>query len=99
VVEFILADSELAKLLNKEIEIVKEVERPKYRAKSVVLEVQKAGFSSFRINPEHLQMWRAEDAKNPAKGYGAEVAGTWFWYDRWIKRCVELCKAAGERYE
>jgi hypothetical protein len=96
VVEFIPADSELAKLLNKQIEVIKEVERPKYRPKGVVLEVQKAGFSRFRVNPEHLQMWRAEDAKNPAKGYGTEVAGTWFWYDRWIKRCIELCQAAGK---
>ncbi|MBI4268098.1 MAG: DUF3644 domain-containing protein [Chloroflexi bacterium] len=99
VVEFVPASSEIAKLLNKETVYVKGVEPPKYRPKDVVLEVQKAGFSRFRVNPEHLQMWRAEDAKNPAKGYGTPVAGAWFWYDRWIKRCIELCQAAGEKYK
>jgi hypothetical protein len=68
-------------------------------AKHVVAEVRKAGFAKFRTQPEHLNMWRSEDAKNPAKGYGAEVAGTWYWYEPWVKRCIELCKAAGEKYK
>jgi len=64
----------------------------------VVAEVQKAGFPNFRMNPGHLKMWKSEDAKNPSKGYGTDVVGYWYWYEKWIKRCVELCEAEGQRY-
>jgi len=74
------------------------VERPKFKAGQVAAEVKKAGFTKFRINPEHVELWRSEDAKNPAKGYGADVAGTWYWYESQINRCVELCVAAGDKY-
>ncbi len=37
--------------------------------------------------------------KNRGKGYGVEVEGVWYWYRSWIKRCIELCTAAGERYQ
>jgi len=43
-------------------------------------------------------MWKAEDAKKSGKGYGVEIQGTWFWYQSWVDRCIELCKAAGDRY-
>lgn len=98
VVEFISPDSELAKTIEKHYWVRKEVERPKYRPTDVVVKVQEAGFSKFRVNPEHLEMWRKEDAKNPAKGYGVYVAGQWYWYDRWLERCIELCKAEGGKY-
>ena len=64
----------------------------------MVQEVRKAGFTKFRVQPDHVDMWKAEDAKNPAKGFGAQVEGAWYWYDTWIQRCVELCAAAGEKY-
>ena len=98
VVEFIDPNSDLAKQIDKEYWVKKEVERPKFRPKHVVAEVRRAGFPRFRINPEHVEMWRTEDAKNPGKGYGVDVQGTWYWYQSWIDRCVELCKAAGDRY-
>ena len=98
VIEFIDPNSELAKTISKDYWYKKEVERPKYRAKDVVAKVKEAGFGKFRIMPEHLDMWRAEDAKNTAKGYGVNVAGTWYWYESWIKRCIELCEAAGYKY-
>lgn len=99
VVEFINPDSELAKTIDKEYWVKKEVERPKFRAKDIVAEVHKAGFVKFRIQPDHLNMWRGEDAKNPAKGYGVEVQGAWYWYENWIYRCVELCQLAGDKYK
>lgn len=98
VIEFIDPDSELAKQIDKEYWVKKEVERRKFMAKNVVAALQKAGFSRFRVQPEHVQMWQTEDAKNPAKGYGTLVEGTWLWYQAWIDRCIELCSAAGERY-
>jgi len=98
VVEFIKPDSELAKTIEKEYWVKKEVEKPKFRAKDVVAEVQKAGFKRFRVSPEHVDMWKGEDAKNPGRGYGVEIQGAWYWYQSWIDRCVELCKNAGNKY-
>lgn len=99
VIEFIDPKSEGAKAIDKEYWVKKEVEKPKFRAKDVALEVQKAGFKHFRVFQEHVEMWRAEDAKNPAKGYGVEIQGTWFWYQSWIDRCIELCRAGGDKYK
>lgn len=98
VVEFIDPSSELAKRIDKEYWVKKEVERPKFRAKDVVDEVKKAGFTKFRIQREHIDMWKGEDAKNHGKGFGVEVQGAWYWYQTWIHRCIELCKAAGGKY-
>lgn len=99
VVEFIDPDSELAKNIDKEYWVKKEVERKKYLPKHVAEEVRKAGFTKFRIQPEHRDMWKSEDAKNPAKGYGTDVQGTWYWYDSWVNRCIELCTLAGDNYK
>jgi hypothetical protein len=98
VVEFIDPNSELAKTIDKEYWVKKEVERKKFRPKDVVAEVKKAGFTKFKIQPEHLDMWRSEGAKDPAKGFGVEVAGTWFWYQSWVDRCIALCGADPDRY-
>jgi len=98
VVEFIDPNSELAKAIDKEYWVKKEVERPKFRAKDVVAAVRNAGFLRFRVSPEHVEMWRSEDAKNPAKGLGVDVQGTWYWYQSWIDRCIELCRVTGDRY-
>ncbi|MDE0423383.1 MAG: DUF3644 domain-containing protein [Candidatus Poribacteria bacterium] len=76
----------------------KEIERPKLLPSAVAAKVQEAGFKKFRTQPEHVRMWKAEDAKNPSKGYGVEVQGQWYWYESWVKRCLELCKAAGDLY-
>lgn len=99
VVEFIDPKSDLAKTIDKEYWVKKEVERPKYRAKDVVAEVHKAGFSRYSVFGDHIRMWKAEDARNPGKGYGVEVQGVWYWYESWIARCIELCQAAGDRYK
>jgi len=98
VVEFIDPNSELAKSIDKEYWVKKEVERKKYRATDVAEEVRKAGFDRYKVQPEHLNMWRVEDAKNPGKGYGVDIAGSWYWYQSWVDRCIELCKADEARY-
>jgi len=79
--------------------VKKEVERPKFRASDVVQQVQAAGFTKFRVQREHVDMWKAEDAKAEGKGYGVNIAGVWYWYQSWIDRCIELCKAAGDTYK
>lgn len=63
VIEFIDPNSELAKAIDKEFWVKKEVERQKFRATDVVEAVKKAGFSNFRVFAEHMRMWKAEDAK------------------------------------
>jgi hypothetical protein len=99
VIEFIDPKSDLAKEIDKQYWVKKEVERPKFTGKQVVQAVQKAGFKNFRLFSEHLRMWKEEDAKNPAKGYGVMVAaGIWYWYQNWIDRCIELCTAEPEKY-
>jgi hypothetical protein len=98
VIQFIPPDSELAEKLEKTYWVIKEQERPKFRAKEVVKAVREAGFSKFRIAPEHVTMWKEQDAKNPAKGYGTEVGGTWYWYQSWIDRCNKLCRDAADKY-
>ncbi|MGA2111722.1 MAG: DUF3644 domain-containing protein [Anaerolineales bacterium] len=98
VIEFIDPTSDAAKVIDKEYWVKKEVERPKYRAKDVAAAVRMAGFTRFRIQPEHVSFWKAEDAKNPSKGYGVDVQGSWYWYRNWIDRCIELCGSAGDKY-
>jgi hypothetical protein len=98
VIEFIDPKSELAQRIDKEYWVKKEVERPKYRAKEVVEKVKAAGFPKFNIYGAHTRMWQRENAKRPGKGYGVEVQGYWYWYGRWIDRCIELCTAAGDKY-
>jgi len=98
VIEFIAPNSELAKKIDKEYWVKKEVERKKYRAKNVVAAVHEAGFSKFNVFGSHLALWRAEDAKNPAKGYGVDVQGTWYWYQSWVDRVIQLCERAGDKY-
>lgn len=98
VVEFIDPKSEVAKTIDKEFWVQKEVEKPKFRAKEVATKVRDAGFTKFRVQPEHVNMWKSEKAKEPGKGYGVQISGEWFWYDKWVEKCIELCTAAGDRY-
>lgn len=99
VIEFLDPNSEAAKAIDKEFWVKKEIEKPKFRPTDVVQQVQAAGFVKFRVTPEHAAMWKAEDAKKDGKGYGVNIAGVWYWYQNWIDRCIELCKAAGDKYK
>jgi hypothetical protein len=99
VIEFIRPDTDLAKSIDKEYWVKKEVEKRKYRPSEVAQKIQEAGYAGFRVQPEHVNMWQSEDAKKKGKGYGVEVSGTWYWYENWVERCIELCKAAGDTYK
>ncbi len=99
VINFINSKSDLAEEVNKKNLVVqKEVERTKYKPSSIVRKVQEAGFTKFRLYPDHTNMWKREKAKTEGNGYGAWVAGVWYWYDTWLKHCLELCEAEGDRY-
>ncbi len=65
---------------------LREVERPKYTATQIVELMRKEGFHDFGLYNKNgfVEMWRTMDAKNPAKGLGIFVAGTWYWYDKMV---------------
>jgi hypothetical protein len=96
VVEFLDPNSDAAKAIDREFWVKKEVEKPKCLAKDVVAAVRAAGFEDFRTQPEHLRLWKSEDAKKDGKGYGVLVQGTWYWYQAWVDRCIDICKKSSD---
>jgi hypothetical protein len=46
----------------------------------------------------HTQLWKRLDAKNPALGYGVQVAESWYWYERWREVVREHCQTDGAAY-
>ncbi len=97
VIEFVKADSELAKNVNHKYALIKETERPKHRPKSIVDTMKQEGFPKFSVH-YHTLIWQEQDAKNPAKGLGTNVEGTWFWYEPWKEQVRTHCQANAERY-
>lgn len=67
VIEFIDPTSELAKTIDKEYWVKKEVERPKFRAKQVAAEVRKAGFPKFRVQPGTRPALEKRRCKEPCQ--------------------------------
>jgi hypothetical protein len=98
VIEFVKADSELAKNVNQKYAIIKETERPKLRPKTIVDKMKKEGFSKFDMH-QHTLLWQAMDAKNPAKGFGTDVEGSWFWYEAWLEQVREHCTKNSAQYK
>lgn len=92
VITFVKADSEIAQSANAAYAVVKETEKPKWLPSQIVKKMKEEGFSGFNMH-QHTEFWRSSDAKNPAKGYGVQIAKTWYWYDSWFcvvrKHCVE----------
>jgi hypothetical protein len=97
VIEFVKADSELGKKVNEKYALIKETERPKLRPKSIIDAMHQEGFSKFNMH-HHTTLWQEKDAKNPAKGLGTNVEGTWFWYQPWLDQVREYCKANSAKY-
>jgi hypothetical protein len=98
VIEFIPANSPEAKGLNKEYVLIKEKEKKKYLPKHIVKLMQERGYSKFKIH-NHTKLWKEKDARNPAKNYGVNVEGKWYWYEHWLKEVEEYCKKNKERFE
>lgn len=90
VIEFIKADSPEAKGINKEYVVIKEKERTKYLPSEVVKQMKDKGFIKFGMQ-HHTDLWRGLNAKNPARGYGVQVAKTWYWYDTWLSEVEKYC--------
>jgi hypothetical protein len=96
VIEFIDPESELAKTIAKEYWVKEDREKPKFLRKDVLRLIREAGFTGFGP-ADHTNLWKEHDAKNPSKGYGCPVCGTWYWYQKWVDFIVEqLIRKTGE---
>lgn len=91
VIEFLPADSEEAKTLNKEYVLIKDREKPKYLPSEIVEKMQKRRYVRFRMH-EHTQLWKEKDAKNPKYHYGVQIAKSWYWYENWFNEVEQHCK-------
>lgn len=83
VIEFIDPESPLAKNISKEYWVKEDREKPKFLRKDVLQKIQAAGHSNFGPS-QHTKFWKKHDGKKPAKGFGVEVCGTWYWYQNWV---------------
>lgn len=97
VIEFISADSEAAKGMNKEYVIVKDREKQKYLPCDIWKEMQKEGYKKFG-QYQHVQLWKIEKAKEPLKGFGTMIAKTWYWYDTWLTFVKKHCEQNKFKY-
>lgn len=97
VIEFVKADSELAKGVNKQYAVVKEIEKPKYLPNQVVAKMNAAGYPKFSMH-HHTQLWKKLDAKKPAKGLCVLVVKTWYWYEPWLAIVTEHCANHAAEY-
>jgi len=97
VITFVKADSDLAKNVNAAYAVVKETERPKWLPKQIVETMKKEGFRRFGMH-HHTRLWQSRSAKDPAKGFGVQVATAWYWYDSWVREVREHCKANAQAY-
>lgn len=97
VLEFVTPGSELAEAILKEYWVLKEIERPKLLARQVLSRIKDLGYPRFGIQ-HHTRLWQRLDAKNPAHGYCVQLGGIWFWYERWVVRVEEECRANPDLY-
>ena len=97
VIEFVKADSEVAQSVNRDYLTFKEVERRKYRPTHIVDLIQGEGYARFNIH-DHTLLWQSKDAKDPAKGYGVVVEGSWYWYESWVAVVRQHCEENAARY-
>ena len=88
VIEFIDPESPLAKNVSKEYWVKEDREKSKFLRKHVLAVIKAAGYNNFGPS-QHTEFWRRHDGKKPAKGFGVEVCGTWYWYQKWIDFILE----------
>jgi len=98
VIEFIPASSPEAKKLNAEYVLIKEKEKPKYLPSRVVQIMHDEGYPNFKIH-HHTQLWKEMDGKNKGRGFGVQVARTWYWYDSWLKEVIKHCRENAKKYQ
>ena len=90
VITFVKADSEIAKTANAAYAVIRETERPKWLPSQIVAKVKAEGFPRFGMS-HHTDLWKSRDDKNTSKGYGVQIAKTWYWYDTWLAEVRKHC--------
>lgn len=85
-IEFIRAGSEEAAAVERVL--IKEVERTKHLPSQVVSKAKEAGYPAFNMH-DHTLLAGQLDARKPGKGYGVQIAKTWYWYDSWVAKVIE----------
>lgn len=75
---------------------IREVERPKYKPSQIVEMMKKEGFGGFTLYGKggFVAFWKRLNAKRPSEGYGIEIAGEWYWYDKMVGEVRAHLKAA-----
>lgn len=98
VIEFVKSDSPLAKKANTEYAVIKETEKKKHLPSQIVQMMKVEGFPKFNMY-HHTTLWQSTEAKSPAKGLGANVAGKyWHWYESWVDVVRQHCKDNKRKY-
>lgn len=97
VITFVKADSEIAKTANAAYAVIRETERPKWLPSQILAKIKAEGFSRFLMS-HHTDLWKNRDARNTSKGYGVQIAKTWYWYDTWLTEVRKYCDANAEAY-
>ncbi|MCY3840911.1 MAG: DUF3644 domain-containing protein [Gammaproteobacteria bacterium] len=99
VIQFVPLESDLGKRISSAYRqiVLKEVERPKHLPGEIVRLMRSEGFHGFSMH-HHTLLWKHLDARNPGKGLGACVAGTWYWYDRWLQVVRDHCNQHRGKY-
>lgn len=97
VITFVKADSEIAKTANAAYAVIRETERPKWLPSQILAKMKAEGFSRFLMS-HHTDLWKNRDARNTSKGYGVQIAKTWYWYDIWLTEVRKHCDANAEAY-
>jgi hypothetical protein len=85
-IQFVKAGSAEAEAVERVL--LKEVERTKYLPSQVVSKVKSSGYPAFNMH-DHALLARQLDARNAGKGYGVQIAKTWYWYESWISKVIE----------
>jgi hypothetical protein len=95
-IEFVVAGTEEAKEIDRVL--LKEVEKKKYLPNEVVRIIRAEGFRKFNMH-QHTLLWKKLDARKKEKGYGAfAMGGLWRWYESWVVRVREECRAHSDKY-
>lgn len=97
-IEFIGADSDLAKEVDKQYWVQKAVEKPKFLAKDVIAQMHSEGFKNFGIY-QHTRLWKDISAKDPSKGFGVPLGSLWYWYENWVERVRQHCSENEDKYK
>ena len=91
VITFVKPDSEIAKTVNAQYTVIKEMERPKFLPSEIVSKMKSEGFARFGIH-HHTDLWKTKKAKDAEIKFGIQIAKTWYWYENWVEEVRKHCQ-------